>query len=115
MPTVKFYHGSASMIDYTAGGTKVDAGDVIVENDGVYIAHTEIPANTLGAVAAGGGNYIVPKLSALELERGEIVYWDADNDRVVRDASKPLFGKVNEAAGDGEESVKVSHINFTNT
>lgn len=54
----QFVHGNPLMMDYTPGSA-VAAGDVIEINTSCVIAHSAIPADTLGAVACGGGVYRV--------------------------------------------------------
>jgi predicted RecA/RadA family phage recombinase len=48
----RFVSGNPQFIDYTPVSA-VSAGDVIVSNDLVLIAHTDIAANKKGAVANG--------------------------------------------------------------
>lgn len=71
-----FVHGRAVSRDYTPPVTAVNAGDVVIVNSQVYIAHTDIPVGSLGALAtqAGVGFYDVATSSVFA--DGDIVYWN---------------------------------------
>lgn len=81
-----FKHGSPVMVDYTPGAD-VAAGDVIVINDSVRIAHRDIPSGTLGALAAFGGVYQFPRVAATAIGDGVRVYWDATAHKVTNTAA----------------------------
>ena len=72
-----FVSGCPEMVNYTPGSA-VTGGDVIVTADTVRIAHTDIAASALGALAASGGVYSVPGDAAIAADKK--VYWvDASN------------------------------------
>lgn len=81
MAEATFKHGSPLMVDHTTAGTAIAAGEVVVTGSCIRIAHVGIPANTLGALAAGGGVYEVAKNDDDEAWTiGVPVYWvAADN------------------------------------
>jgi predicted RecA/RadA family phage recombinase len=56
----------------------VDAGEVIVLGDTVFVAKRDIPANTLGALATTGV-FDFPK-GAGEITMGTLIFWDPDAD-----------------------------------
>jgi predicted RecA/RadA family phage recombinase len=83
----KFISGDPIMVPYTPSGA-VAAGDVIVSGSRTFIAHLAIAANTLGAVAAGGGVYEAVKVGTggNDFTMGEKLYWD-DSNNVIDDGS----------------------------
>jgi len=106
-----FRHGDPLMVDYTPG-TAVVAGAVIVAGDETRIAHTDIAANALGALAAGGGVYRVPKTagSSTAIAVGKRVYWVVATGVVTETASThKIFGVTALAATDDDTTVDVIH------
>jgi len=81
MAQANFRHGDPLMVDYTPSSA-VNAGDVVVISNYPLIAHQDIAANALGAVAAGGGVYEMTAGEALNA--GEKVYWDDTNNKVKK-------------------------------
>lgn len=63
-------------IDYACGGTAVDAGDVVVENELIGIAKSPIAANTTGTLAVSGV-FRVKKATGVTYSKGNLVYWNA--------------------------------------
>lgn len=112
MPTnyeAQFKHGNPTMVDHTPSGA-VTAGDVIVEAATPFIAHRDIAANELGAVASGGGVYLVDKASGSGMDKGDTVWWDNSNNRVTETAtSNAHFGRVVQAALSAATEVLVEH------
>lgn len=108
MAQADFYHGDPVMVDYTPGSA-VSAGDVVVVAGVPMVAHADIPANTLGAVAAGGGVYTVTGNGAIAA--GTRVYWiDADNEVTATPGGNRFFGfTVSACAGDGS-TCTVLHV-----
>ncbi|MBL0920922.1 MAG: DUF2190 family protein [Phycisphaerales bacterium] len=97
-------------IDYTPGAD-VAAGAVVVQGGLVGVAHTVIPANTLGSLgvsgvyqfdkAAGGGTAIAVGVNA---------YWDAAESEATADddeGGNVLLGKAVATAGDAATTVNV--------
>lgn len=108
----EFVHGSPLMVDHTPSAD-VSAGDVVVVGDICRIAHRDIAANTLGALAAGGGVYRMPKEtgSSTAIAAGTKVYWDAGNS-VITDAAGSLkaVGYTVAASVDGDATQLVHHV-----
>lgn len=78
-PKAKFVQGKPVMVDFTPT-VAVNAGDVIVSNNSLLIAHADIAANTLGAAAAGGGVYdFLNGASGAAISIGNLVRWDGTN------------------------------------
>ena len=112
MATATFRHGKPTMVDHTPG-SKVNAGDVVVINDTPFIAHTDIAANVLGALAMRGGVYELPKASGsgTAINGGVQVYWDANNSQATTSSSgNKLIGRTTPAgAADDDTTVMVEH------
>jgi predicted RecA/RadA family phage recombinase len=98
-----FHHGHSLMVDYTPGSA-VAAGDVVVIGDKPYVAHRDLPANELGALAAGGGVY--KGVAAGNYAPGEAVYWnDTANKFTQAVGGHPHFGYIvpnSNPAADGD-------------
>ena len=77
-------NGSPVMADYTPGSA-VTAGDVVVVAGVPCIAHSDIAANELGALAVGGGIYTTTGDAAIDA--GDKVYWDDTANKVSETAS----------------------------
>ena len=110
-PLVTFRHGEPLMVDYTPGSA-VTAGDVLVIGSDIRIAHSDIAANELGALAAGGGVYRFPKAtgSGEAITTGTRVYWDASGEVATTTAStNKIIGDTVAAAGDDDATVDVIH------
>jgi predicted RecA/RadA family phage recombinase len=99
------YSQAGCVIDYTPSSA-VAAGDVVVMNDLVGVAHSPIAANALGAVAVEGV-HSMPKATGV-IGQGAIVYWDATAGNVTTTASgNKRAGKAAAAAASGDASVMV--------
>jgi predicted RecA/RadA family phage recombinase len=103
--------GNPRFVDYTPGSA-VTAGDVVVVGDLPLIAHSNIAAGDLGALAAGGGVYDV--IAATSAAAGVIVYWvDASNkvSTSSNSAANKRFGYVapNSSSGADGDTVRVIH------
>ena len=107
-----FVSGDPNMVDYTPGSAKT-GGTVIVVGDLPFIAHRDIAANELGALAAGGGVYDV--IAGEAIAAGKRVYWDDTANKVVETSSGNTgFGYVipgSSAAQDGD-TIRVLHQPF---
>jgi len=101
--------GSPRMVDYTPGTAKT-GGSVIVIGVNPYVAHRDIAANELSALAARGGVYSATADGALA--EGVKVYWDAATNKVTATAgANKHFGYIapgSSASGDGS-TVSVIH------
>jgi len=115
LPTYATYlHGDAQMVEYTAGAD-ISAGDVIVTNDTPRIAHLDIANGALGALAARGGVYRMPKASGstTAIAADKKVYWDATNHVVTTTSSgNKGFGVTVKASVDGDTTQVVRHEPF---
>jgi len=109
MAEANFRSGSPVMADYTPGGA-ISAGDVVVVDDLACVAHVDIAASALGAVAVGGGIYSVTGDAAIVA--GSKVWWNDTANKVTETASThKIFGYVapgSSCAGDGS-AVDVVH------
>ena len=81
-------HGTPRMVDHTPSGA-VAAGEVVIVGNWPHIAHLDIAANTLGALAARGAVYRVKATGAI-IARGKKVYWDNTNNVITETASGNL-------------------------
>lgn len=98
-----YVSGNPLMIDWTPGSA-VAAGDPVVVNNSVCIAHLPIAANALGALSFPSGTavYDVNKLSTDVVTAGADIYWDAGNSRATITASThKKIGIAIAAAGNG--------------
>lgn len=110
-----YVHGNTLMIDYTPVAA-VTAGDVVVVGGECRVAHSDIEANQLGALAApcGAAVYDAAKQggAGVTFADGAAVYWDDTNNRAVAadggGANKRL-GTAVAAAVDADTSVRVRH------
>lgn len=109
MAQATYRHGDPVMVDYTPGAA-VAAGDVVVIGDKPYVAHRDIEANRLGAVASEGGVYRLT--AAGNYAPGDKVYWDDTNNKITTGVgSHPHFGFIvpsSDPAADGDD-VDVEH------
>jgi len=96
----KFHHGDPLMADYTPTSA-VAAGDVVVQGNFPMVAHLDIAANRKGALAAGGGVYLMTANAAIAV--GKKVWWDNATSKVSETAGslKPFGWTLDAAAGDG--------------
>lgn len=105
----RFIHGKPLMLDYTPGSA-VDAGDVVVIGDRALIAHKDIAANELGALASGGAVYEVTADD--EIDPGKKVFWDASAKKVTETAEgNAKFGFVlpDESSDADGDKLRVQH------
>lgn len=109
----RLVRGKPRMIDYTPG-SNVAAGAVVVLNDINVIAHNDIAASTLGAVAIGGGEYEMPKSTAgsSAIAAGKKVYWD-DSANVIttnsNSGANKQIGFTTAASVDADATQLVQH------
>lgn len=109
MAQAEFRHGNPIMVDYTPSSS-VSAGDVVVINNIPHVAHKDIAANTLGAVARRGGVYALTA-DASTIEPGDKVYWDDVNNKITEvDSSgdiNSMFGYVTPDSDPGADGAEV--------
>lgn len=113
-----YRHGQPLMVDYTPGSA-VTAGDVIVVGDQPRIAHSDIAANVLGGLAAGGAVYTVPKTAGggTAIAAGKKVYWDDTNNVITETPSThKIIGVTVAASLDADTTQDIIHgpDGFTN-
>jgi predicted RecA/RadA family phage recombinase len=88
----QFVSGEPLMTDHTPGSA-LAAGTVVVVGNTPRVAHVDIPANTLGALAARGGVYRATAQSGSDIAAGALVYWDNTNNVMSTSATGNLvFG-----------------------
>ena len=109
----KYRHGNVLMVDYTPDAA-VSAGDVVVIGSECRIAHLDIEAGQLGALAAPAGTAIYEGTKATggstSFADGDPVYWDAENERVSNVAgAKPRIGTAVADAADAASTVLFRH------
>ena len=107
----EFSHGDPLMIDHTPAAD-VEAGQVVVIGDLPTVAHRAIAADSLGAVAARGGVYRLPKAAGGSTAIGDRkkVYWDDANNVITTTASgNKVFGYTVGASVDADTSQLVEH------
>lgn len=109
----KFISGDPIMIPYTPSGA-IAAGDVIVEGDSTFIAHLPIAANTLGAVAAGGGVYEATATGGSGgdvIALGDRLYWDDTADVAEESATSNVqLGIAIEDKAETATTIRFVHI-----
>jgi len=107
------YRQEGCAIDYTPTTAKT-AGDVVVQNGLLGVVKTDIAANALGSLTIEGVFRFTKATSAGNaMAVGQIVYYDAANDRVSTDGAVGVpAGKVVFAAALADTTVDVS-INET--
>lgn len=87
-----FRHGYPIKSDYTPGAITY-GGEVVVQEELVCIAHRDIAAHEMGALAVGGGVYEVAAKGAYAC--GSKVYWDDTANQVSdNSADGQLFGFI---------------------
>lgn len=116
MANATFVHGSTIMVDHIPS-SDVSAGDIVVVGEETRIAHSDIAANTLGALAAPGGDavYDVTKDDDDDtMTAGAKVWWDAGNSvaTTTQSTHKPL-GFVVETAAKTDDTVRIRHAYFS--
>jgi predicted RecA/RadA family phage recombinase len=90
-PTL-FFKGSYQTMDYTPDSA-VYAGDVILINDGAFVAPAAIEANALGVLAREGGRWIGPN-GGHGFAVNDTVYWDAEGNPVGGTAATGAITRV---------------------
>lgn len=108
----QFRCGKPIVVDHTPSAD-VATGDILVVGDLPLIAHTPIPADQPGSLAAGHGVYKVPKATGASsaIAGCKRVYWDSTNKIVTTTAGslKGLGYTTPAGAGDNDATVEVLH------
>jgi hypothetical protein len=112
------HHGSPLMIDFTPTAA-VTAGDVLLPAAGAtisVIAHRNIAANELGAVAYGSGTavYKVENAgTAIAADAGDQICYTIANGQLVSPgtpaAATPLLGRLAQSVANTDEFAYVVH------
>ena len=101
--------GTPIMINHTAASA-IAAGEVLVAEDAVRIAHQPIAAGRVGAMAARGGVYSCTADAAID--NGRKLYWDAGNSKVSINSSagaRKLIGEAGSTAAADGDAILVVH------
>jgi len=105
MANGRFIH-TGDVLDHTPTSA-VTSGDVVVMGDLIGIAERDIPANTLGAVRVKGVVEL-PKDNTVQIDKGDICYFEVAEDEINKTASgNPFAGVCVEDAATADETVKV--------
>ena len=80
----QFHSGSPVMLNHVAAAD-IAAGDVLIVGETCRIAHNPIESGELGALAAGGGVYLVACIDTAGIADGTKVYWDDTANGVTKD------------------------------
>lgn len=104
------YRGDTSMRDYTPAAA-VDSGDVIAIGDLQYIAHLDIAADELGALACptGSAAYKVDVEGALTLADGAAVNYDTTTGQILNANTGVFLGYAEGAVASGDTYAIVRH------
>ena len=103
------YRQEGCAIDYTPATAKT-AGDVVVQNGLLGVVKTDIAANALGSLTVEGVFRFTKATGAVAV--GQILYYDAANDRCSTDAAGVPAGKAVAAQLSADTTVDVA-INET--
>lgn len=115
-PKAQYLHGEPVMIDFPNGTNAVAAGDVLTASNSVRIAHSDIAASALGALADGGGVYSIAASGSngggVPIPDGNLVRWDATNGFAVGGtATNNLkLGYADGAYSTNSATITVRHI-----
>jgi hypothetical protein len=109
-----YVHGNDPvMIDYTPSAGNIAAGQVVLFGNlaglTCLVAHSDIPNNVKGALAAGGAVYEGTNLN--NALNGALVYWDDTNNKFTTvSTNMSKFGYVVDKGGGGANTpVRVLH------
>lgn len=104
---VKNFVQEGDVLSYTAGGTAVAAGAVVLIGTSIGIARGDIPANGTGTVAVTEV-WQIAKLATDVVAIGVGLYWDAANSRLTTTAGgNTKAGYAAAAAGNGVTIVSI--------
>lgn len=109
------------VIEWTNGGSAVDAGDVVAIGNILGVATVDIGAGESGSVAIEGV-YTAPKASGAVIAQGESLTWDVSAGNFDDNAASPATGDITgppavamEAAGNGVTSLAVKFTGAAGT
>lgn len=92
-------------IDYTPGSAVAAESIVVLSEYLIGYAPMAIAANAKGSLVIEGIVDVAKVGSAFSV--GDMAYWDEADEEVNTDSANPFLGKVVEAAGSGDATVKV--------
>lgn len=105
------------MVDHTPTAA-VNAGDVLVVNNSLLVAHADIAASNRGALAAGGGVYDLQfGTNGSAISNENLVRWNATNNAALGGTvtTNLKFGMyiqngTNTAASTNDATIRALHI-----
>lgn len=106
-----FISGKPRFVDHTPVAA-VSMGQIVVIGQRPYVAHRDIAAGEVAALAAEGGVYDIVKSgsSGPVITAGDNMYWDAGASQITNAAGAlPHFGPSQEAASTSDALVRVLH------
>ncbi len=110
-----YVRGEYITVPHTASGA-ITAGDVVVENGIVMIAHQDIASGAIGTMAIGGGVYDFIATSGDVVDRFDSLYWDDSGNNAEESAtSNTLIGPCLVAKASGETTIRALHLLRTST
>ena len=103
----KNYVQEGEVLDFVAGGAPVASGAVVLMGKRIGIATADVAAGAKGA-AAVTGVWNVAKLATDVVAQGDLLYWDAANNRLTTTVgANTLAGYAAAAAGNGVATVSI--------
>jgi predicted RecA/RadA family phage recombinase len=108
MAEADFRHGTPLMVDHTPSAA-VAAGKVIVAGGEVWIAHNDIEADRLGAVAAPSSSAVYEVTAGDAIAAGGAAGWDDTNKKVISTAGDAKFGIAITASAADLDKIMVRH------
>ena len=101
------YISGGNTVDYTAGGSAITSGQVVLIGTRVGVAKDAIAANSAGVLHVTGV-WSAAKLSSDVVTQGAALYWDNTNSRfTLTSAGNTLAGWAFAAAGNGVTTVQI--------
>lgn len=98
---VLFHHGNPAMVDHTPG-SDVAAGAVVQTADTLRICHSAIPANRLGALAAGDGKGVYRGLADGAIPADKKVRWNSATGKLSLTLGVAIGVSINATAADND-------------
>lgn len=104
----KNYIQEGNVLSYTAGGTAVASGAVVLVGKRIGVALADIAANATGSLSMEGV-WQIAKLATDVIVQGDLLYWDAANSRLTSTAgANTLAGYAAAPAGNGIAIVNIN-------
>lgn len=103
----KNYIQEGDVLDYTAGGSAIASGAVVLIGKRIGIVLRDIAIAGSGAISVTGV-WQIAKLSTDVIAQGDLLYWDTANSRLTStSAGNTLAGYATAAAGNGATTVNI--------